>query len=215
MKTPSAELRTRLAAARRVGLFGGSFDPPHRGHLYLAQVALQARDLDHVLFIPAARPPHKPDRRLASAADRCAMLELLCASERNFSVWRGELDRSGPSYSIDTARELRAELQAAELFWILGSDNLQDLPSWREVEEFLRLVSPLVIYRRGEELDVDLLPGLSAGARERIRRGCLQVPPVDASSTQVRAELARGGDVGAWIPADIEEYIRSRGIYQP
>lgn len=197
-------------------MLGGSFDPPHAGHLHVARRAREAFGLDHVVLVPAARPPHKPGRLLAAPADRLALLDLLVGGEPWLSVWTGELAREGPSYSIDTVRELRRALgPGAELHWILGSDNLAGLPGWREAEELLRLVQPIVVARRGAPLDEALLAPLSPQARERVRRGFLPGEPFDASASELREDLRRGGEGDGALPASLREYIREKGIYPP
>ncbi len=212
----SAALDPALARVRRLGIFGGSFDPPHTGHLFAARRAQAAQALDHVLFVPAARPPHKPERVLAPAADRLALLRLLLQGEPGVSIWTGELERGGPSYSIDTLRALRRALgPEPELFWILGSDNLPGLAGWREAEALLAEVQPVIVYRRGEALDPAFLSRLSPGARERVRRGFLPGEPWDASASELRERLSRGELDDARLPPKLREYIRAKGIYAP
>ena len=213
-----AALCEAARAAAKLGILGGSFDPPHIGHLHAARAARERFGLDHVVFVPARIPPHKQDRRLASGADRLALLELLLAGEPWTSVSAIELDREGPSYSVDTARAFRAETEA-ELAWILGSDNLAGLPGWRAAGELLRLCRPIVIHREGDALDLDAV--LDDAARERLgpkvcarlREGLCAAPPVDASSSELRERLAAGRDPGPTLPASLREYIAANGIY--
>ncbi len=217
-----------LAGVRRLGLFGGSFDPVHVGHLHVARAAQRAFDLDHVLFVPAARPPHKPDRVLADGADRLAMLERVVRDEPRWSTTDLELRRAGPSYTVDTVRALGPELGLpgdAEVFLLIGGDNLDGLPEWREVEELLRLVRPVIVFRAGEGAD-GTGPGrraveelgrsgrLSAGAVAALLAGFLALPPVEVSSTSLRRRLAAGEDVGDELPDAVREYAVGRGIYR-
>lgn len=213
----SASLDAGALSARRLGVLGGSFDPPHAGHLHVARTAARAFELDHVVLVPAARPPHKPEVVLAPAQDRMAMLELLIEGEGDLSVWPGELERAGPSYSVDTARALLAlgSASQAELFWILGSDNLPGLARWREAEALLSLARPIVVYREGDALETseqDLAP-LSAQTVALVVAGLCQVPPHHASSSQLRRRLAAGEDPGPSLPPRLREYIEARGIY--
>jgi nicotinate-nucleotide adenylyltransferase len=214
------DARGRESGPRRVGIFGGSFDPVHAGHLHVARAAQAARGLEQVVFVPAARPPHKPERILASGADRVAMLELALAGEPASSRWSVadlELERSGPSYTIDTVRELPGRLglaPQAELYLLLGSDNLRDLPRWREADELLSRVHPIVLARSPlepilRELQRELAPELVA----KLRAGLLDLSPVEVSSSDVRGQLARGEDPGRALPAGVLEYIRRQGIY--
>ena len=207
-----------VGARRRLGLFGGSFDPPHLGHLHAARAALEALELEQVLFLPAARPPHKPGRTLAPGAQRVEMLELLLAGEARFAIDARELSREGPSYTIDTVREILAEQGGAErvrLFLILGTDNLGGLVEWCEVEALLALVEPVVVFREGDPtvLLAALEGELSEGAVRRLERGLLRLPPVAASSTELRGVLARGGDPGEGLSRAVLEYVRRHGLY--
>jgi len=202
----------------RVGLMGGSFDPVHAGHLYVARAAREHAGLQEVLFVPAARPPHKPDRVLTPGADRLALLEAALAGEEGMRLVDLELDREGPSYTIDTVRALEELLggpEAVELHLILGGDNLPGLGSWREVEELLERVTPLVVHRE-EDLEGALarvggeLPG---HLQEKLERGLIVVAPHPASSTILREQLARGEDPGELLPAGCMDLVKVRGLY--
>jgi nicotinate-nucleotide adenylyltransferase len=205
---------------RRLGLFGGSFDPVHLGHLHAARAAQEAFGLDRVVFVPAARPPHKPGRVLASGEDRMAMLERALAGQASWSVSDLELRRSGPSYTLDTVRDLAravGEPEEASLFMILGSDNLPGLPEWSRVEELLARVQPIVIFRTGVEVSqlTELESRLSAAALERLRAGFLELPPLDASSTEIRENVRSGLEPGVQLSPEVREYIREKGLYTP
>jgi nicotinate-nucleotide adenylyltransferase len=194
---------------------GGSFDPPHFGHLFAARQARAAFQLEHVLFVPAARPPHKPGRRLASAADRLAMLALLLADEPNCSLWDVELQRAGPSYTVDTLRELSRLAPAARLYLILGEDNLVDFPRWREAEEIVRLAQPIVVPRRGPPGPALELEPLSGRARAKLELGRLTGACFEASSSQLRAELAAEDLAsGELLPPALARYVREHGLYR-
>lgn len=203
----------------RVGIFGGSFDPPHVGHLHVARAARRSAGLETVLLMPASRPPHKPDRRLASGEDRAAMLELVCAELEAEApgvhrVDRRELEREGPSYTILSAREVLAELggpASVELFLILGSDNLEGLERWREVEALLELAQPIVVPREEHpEARLLALEGeLSPAALERLRAGLLSGAPIEVSSTALR-EGSAGSEC---VTAPVAQYIAEHGLY--
>lgn len=207
-----------FSAARRLGLFGGSFDPVHSGHLHVARSAQREFRLDRVVFVPAARPPHKPGRKLASQDDRAHMLALAIAPEPSWSMSTLEFERGGPSYTIDTVRELPRRLGLrgdVELFLTIGWDNLHGLEKWREARALLALVQPVVIWRG--EGDAGLLEHLrrELGTElfAKLERGLLRLPPAPQSSTEMRERLARGEDPGASLPPGVLEYIRARGIY--
>jgi nicotinate-nucleotide adenylyltransferase len=204
-------------ANERVGLFGGSFDPVHVGHLHAARVAAERFELARVLFVPAARPPHKPGRALAPGDARAALLRLALggANEPGWSVWEGELAREGPSFTIDTLDELLREgVRVTHL--VLGDDNVPGLPSWRRVNELLERVQPVVVPR--EELSREdleraaarLPPELAA----RLRAGWVDAPRVPISATELRALLERGEDPGPLVPPAVREYLLANGIYR-
>ena len=205
-----------MPAVHRLALFGGSFDPLHEGHLSVARRARGAFDLDRVVLVPAARPPHKAGVRLAPGADRLAMAELAAAEEPWLGTSGLELGRPGPSYTIDTVRALPAAVGAegAEVWFVIGSDNLPGLPGWRDVEALLALARPIVVWRGEGE------PGLPAEvevlgveARARLREGLLVVPPHPASATAIRAALARGERSPAHLPLAVADYVAGRGLY--
>lgn len=205
--------------APRLGVLGGSFDPVHAGHLGAARLARRAFELDHVVFVPAARPPHKPGCRLAAGEHRLAMLARALRGEPGTSSWDVELRREGPSFTVDTLRELvRRRGHPGGLHLIVGRDNLAGLPSWREVEEVLALAQPVVVQRGGDpaalERALARLEGrLSGAALARLQAGLVREAPPAVAATELRSRLARGEDPGADLPPGVWEYARSRGIY--
>lgn len=207
------------AFGARVGLYGGSFDPVHLGHVHVARQAQARWSLTQVVFVPAAQSPHKLGQCLAPAADRVRMLEIALADEPSWSVWTAELERAGPSYTVDTLRCAREQLrlpQGCELFLLLGSDNLRGLPRWREVERVLELAQPIVVQRDGADADASLeqLRGeLSPASFARLVRGQLRAPVCPAASTQVREQLSRGEAPLGQLPPGVWEYVRASGIY--
>jgi nicotinate-nucleotide adenylyltransferase len=217
VSAPSAKAPLAAAArrAQRLGVLGGSFDPPHLGHLHAARCARAAFALEHVVFVPAARPPHKPERVLAGGPERLAMLALLLEGEPDVSAWDVELARTGPSYTVDTLRELRALVPApARLYLVLGEDNLADFPRWREVEEILRLAQPIVVHRGAGRPTLPELAELSADARARLALGVLACPAFDASSSALRAELGALAGEDPRLPQRLARYLRERGLYR-
>jgi nicotinate-nucleotide adenylyltransferase len=210
------------AGRRRIGLFGGSFDPVHAGHLHAARAAQQAFGLDRVVFVPAARSPFKPGQAPVAARHRVAMLERAIAGEPGWSISALEIERGGASYTIDTVRALRAALGEpadAEIYLILGSDNLPGIAGWRDVEELLALVEPVVVYREGEveELLAEPRARLPRALADKLAAGLLRLPPVRASSSELRAELAAErapAGVAQRVPAAVLAYIREHGLYR-
>ncbi len=211
------ELDARARSSRRLGFLGGSFDPPHLGHLHLARVARWARGLDHVVFVPAGRPPHKAGRELAAVEKRIRALEVLLEHEPDVSIWTVEAERPGQSYTIDTLRTLGTLLaQKTRIYLLLGEDNLPGLPAWREVEAILALAEPVVVPRCptacGSERE-DAARGLSELARERLAQGRVGVEALDASSTEIRSRLERGEDPGGSLPRSLRDYLIAERLY--
>ena len=184
----------------RIGVFGGTFDPVHVGHLAIALAALESVPLDRVLFVPVRRSPLKDRDPLASTADRVAMLETAIASEPRFALSRAELEREGVSYTVDTLEELRSQ---GELFLILGSDALADLARWRAPDRIRELATILVAARPGApELDA------MHGART------FDAPRLDISSRELRARAARGMSLRYLVPDAVWEHIKRHGLYR-
>ncbi len=200
----------------RVGIFGGSFDPVHFGHLLLAESAREQCPLDAVRFLPAADPPHKQGQLQASAEDRAMMLELAIAGYEPFSVCRYEIDRGGVSYTVETLTRLRAVEPDAELFFLLGADMLHDLPHWRQAARICELSVPVAVRRAGVgEPDFGCLAEIASAERiGYFRRHQVEMPAVDLASTDLRRRVAQGRSIRYRTPRAVEEYIRSHGLYR-
>ena len=191
----------------RVGLFGGSFNPPHVGHLAVAEAARDEAALDHVLWMPAATPPHKRDDGLPAAEHRLAMTRLATAGHDAFAVSDLELRRAGVSYTVDTLRALRADHPDAEFLLLLGGDSLRQFHTWREPDAILDLAQPLVYPRSGSDLAaVD--PSL------RRRAILLDRPLLDLSSTDVRGLLRAGRSARYLVPDAVLAYADEHGLYR-
>lgn len=201
----------------RLGIFGGSFDPVHNGHLRLAEVCRAQAQLDEVWLMPAATQPHKPGGAQASADDRLRMLDLAVAGVPGLDVSRIEIARGGVSYTVDTLREIQAELPAAELFLLMGADTLRDLPHWREPAEICRLATPLVVHRGGEAPpSFDVLAPLVTEDRLAIIRALeVEMPAVDVSSTEIRDCVRRGISIEGMTPRAVVEFIADNRLYLP
>jgi len=208
-----------LALCSRIALFGGSFDPVHRGHLEVARRSAAEFHLDRVIFMPAATPPHKVGKQLAPGGARLAMLERAAAGEASWEVSDAELRRAGTSFTVETLRALSRELCTregkAELFMIIGSDNLPGLPAWREVEEVLTLAQPIIAWREGtpEGHLADLAGRLSEPLIGRLGDGFMRLPPLPESATEIRSRIAKGALVGGELPAGVLELIEQNGLY--
>jgi nicotinate-nucleotide adenylyltransferase len=199
----------------RLGLFGGSFDPVHYGHLLLAECCREECRLDQVHFLPAAAPPHK-QRALTAAQDRLAMLELAIAGHAAFSVSRYEIERGGVSYTVDTLRHYHAEYPGIELFLLMGADMLLDLPFWHEAPEVCRLAIPVVAARPGfDGPDYSCLTHLASSDHiDVFRRHQVTMPQIGISSTEIRRRVAAGLSIRYWTPRAVEKYIEEHGLYR-
>ena len=186
----------------RVGLFGGSFDPIHLGHLILAQAALEELDLDRLIFIPASISPFKS--HLApplSSANRLEMIRLAIEGEPQFSVDDRELYREGPSYTIDTVRSLMGDYPGVRFLYLIGADNVHDLSAWHESEELKNLIDFAVFIRSGEGSSQTI--GFPVVRRR-----------IDVSSTEIRERLAKGLSVRYLLPSPVYEYITTHRLYR-
>lgn len=192
---------------KRIGFLGGTFDPPHLGHLVLAGAAIQSLELDQVWFVPAGRPPHKPNHKLSPARQRLTMVRRAVRGIPEFRVVTVEIDRRGPSYTVSTLEALRSRLPRADLWLLLGSDMLRDLPNWRRPTRVIELAGIGVMVR----------PGYSARWPRGLRGGRLRqidAPKLEVSSTELRARVARGASIQFLVPEGVKAYIESQGLYR-
>jgi nicotinate-nucleotide adenylyltransferase len=188
----------------RIGLYGGSFDPVHLGHLLVAQAAREEVGLDRVFFIPAARSPFKPDRPMSPDAARLQMLRLALAGQTYCEVDAQELSRGGISYSIDTVRDHAKRFAGAELFYLIGADHVSQLLKWRDATELAAMVTFLVIPRPGEA---------PATAAPPFRARSLQGFPIGVSASQIRERVRRKLPVGLLVGPAVAESIRHNALY--
>lgn len=190
----------------RIGLFGGTFDPPHNAHLALARSALDALRLDRLLWIPAGQPWQKA-RRITPAAQREAMVALTITGEPRFALDRREIERQGPSYTLDTVREIGAEQPGAMLYLIIGQDQYAGLHSWHGWQELLGRVVLAVANRPGAALQVhaDVL---------RHPHRVVPLAMLDIAATDLRAKVARDEPLTGLVPAAVEAYIAHHQLYR-
>jgi nicotinate-nucleotide adenylyltransferase len=187
-----------------IGLFGGSFDPVHLGHLLVAQAACEELGLDRMFFIPAAQSPFKPDQQPTPGALRLRMLRLALVGKSAYEVDAQELERGGVSYTIDTVRDYARRFPEAELFYLIGADHVAKLPQWRAAAELARLVEFAVIPRPGEA-------AVEFPAPFRGRR--LTGVPLGVSSSEIRRRARGGWPLEPLVPAAVAEVIRNNGLY--
>lgn len=200
----------------RLGIFGGSFDPVHYGHLLLAETCREQCRLDQVWFMPAATPPHKQDHELTSAKQRTEMLRLAIGGYEPFVVSEWEIERGGVSYTVDTLAALHEQQPDAELFFLMGADSLRDLPSWRSPERICQLATPIVVRRHGSsEPDMAVLEKMVSPQRlADIRAAQVEMPVIELSSTDLRARVRDGRGIRFRTPRAVEEYIANARLYR-
>ncbi len=197
----------------RIGLLGGTFDPPHIGHLWLATLARDILGLERVLVIPAARPPHKLGVPMSSVDDRLALVRAAIADDPTLELSTVELERDGPSYTVDTVAALRETLPTAnEPVLIMAADALAGIDTWREPERLLAMVEWAVGPRPGTARpDGEALRARFGAAAERIH--LLDGPSLDVAATEIRARVASGRAIRYLVPRRVEEEITARGLY--
>ena len=200
----------------RLGIFGGSFDPVHYGHLLLAECCREQASLDRVRFIPAAVSPHKIGAEPVSAEDRVEMLKLAVGGHEFFEVSTSEIDRGGVSYTVDTMATLRAEDADRELFFLMGADSLFDFPSWKQPDEICRLCTPVVVSRPGSPApDFSVLKDIVKPERlAEIEKQAVQMPQIDISSTEIRERARDGRSFRFQTPRAVEKYIQTKELYK-
>jgi nicotinate-nucleotide adenylyltransferase len=201
----------------RVGLYGGSFDPIHFGHLIGARSIAEQLGMTRVILIPSPRPPHKRDQTLTDPLHRLEMTRRAVDGETLFEVSDVELHREGPSYTFDTVAEFRRCLGSApELFWIIGADTLPELPTWYRIAELTRAVRIVTLARSGWQPPEASFLEQSVGhqAAEQLLRDCLPTPAIDIRARDIRARVREGRSVRYLIPEAIESYIRGHSLYR-
>lgn len=200
----------------RLGVFGGSFNPVHLGHLILAEQCREQTGLDRVLFVPAARPPHKRDQEMAPFERRAEMLALALAGNAAFAVSDIEKDRPGPSYTADTLSDLQERHADAELLLVMGGDMVVDFPSWHQPQRIAELATLLIAGRPGWQLpdvaEMERELGLAEG--KHIRFVKVESPLIGISSTEIRRRVAEGRSIRYLVPRAVEVYIQDKKLYR-
>jgi nicotinate-nucleotide adenylyltransferase len=199
-----------MTRRQRVGVMGGTFDPIHHGHLVAASEVQAWFDLDEVVFVPTGTPWQKADRDVSAGEDRYLMTVIATASNPRFSVSRVDIDRHGPTYTIDTLRDLHATRPEAELFFITGADALAQILTWHDAEQVFSLAHFVGCTRPGTTIDDSTLAGLPAD-----RVTIIEIPALAISSTECRARAHKGEPVWYLVPDGVVQYIAKRRLYQP
>jgi len=197
--------------SRRIGVLGGTFDPPHYGHLAMAETARVQLALEKVLFVPAGQPPHKMDMVLSPARHRLAMVEAAIADNPAFAVSRADLDRPGPHYTVDLLRYLRQDYPRADLYFLMGADSLAELLTWRDPAGILEQAWLAVMPRTGYEPDMEALMAALPALRERLI--WLDIPFIEIAATDLRRRVRVGLPIRYLVPPAVEAYIRRERLY--
>ncbi|MHC4953737.1 MAG: nicotinate (nicotinamide) nucleotide adenylyltransferase [Planctomycetota bacterium] len=195
----------------RTGIYGGSFDPVHSGHIAAAVEVLHRRALDRVFLIPAASPPHKPGGCVAPFADRVAMARLAAAPEHGIDVLDIEGARDGPSYTVETLDALRALYPDDHFELLVGADMLADLPRWKDPDRIVKNAQVVAFARPGSDLGAAWAAFEAAFGPDRAV--LVEMPPISAASTAIRERLERGENVADLVPSAVAAYIRERHLY--
>lgn len=206
----------RKLLSMRLGVFGGSFNPVHYGHLLLAEFCREACGLELIWFIPAATAPHKEKQKHTTDTQRLEMLQLATAGNVHFEVSDMEIERGGVSYTVDTLQQIRDQRPDDELFFLMGGDSLDDFHLWREPARICELATPLVVDRHGAT-DVDVRkfePFVSDERLSEIRSHQVRFPVVEISSTDVRQRAGSARSLRYRLPRSVEKYIENAKLYR-
>lgn len=187
-----------------IGILGGTFDPPHNGHLALAKNAIKSLDLTKVLFVPSHIPPHKSHQKISSDSDRLKMLALAIADSKIYHISTIELERSGYSFTVDTLRQIKAEYPGDKILFLIGADNISEIESWRSPDEIFKLASVAAFTR----------PGFKITGKYANKIIYFDMEPLDLSSTDIRNLVRRGESISGLLPKSVAEYISASGLYR-
>ena len=201
---------------KNLGLFGGTFDPPHNGHLHIARAFADEIGLDAVVFLPAGEPYHKDGAQRTPAKDRLAMTEAAIAADTRFAVSDCDIVRSGATYTFDTVQIFRQQFPSSQLWWLMGSDSLMKLDTWKNWQKLVRQTHIAVAMRQGDNLN-KLPQSLHAWFGEALQNGSVKIlnaPLIDISSTEIRAQIRNGSLSDGILPPDVAQYIAEHGLYR-
>ena len=200
-------------AREQIGLFGGTFDPPHLGHLILASEAHSQLGLDRLLWILTPDPPHKQEQTISSVEHRVAMVKLAIADNPSFELSRVELDRPGPHYTLDTVEIIADQYPNADITPIIGGDSLRDLPTWHRPKELLYRCHWVGVMRRpGEETNLEALERQLPGIRSKVHY--VDAPLLEIASREIRRRVAEGLPYRYYLPHPVYEYVNKHHLYQ-
>ncbi len=201
----------------RIGLYGGSFDPIHFGHLIAARAIGEQLDLARIILIPSGQPPHKALGQVSDGTHRVAMTRLAVEGDPFFEVSDIEMHRAGPSYTLDTIASFREQLgDEATLFWIIGADSLPELPTWYRVADLVRAATIVTAVRPGWEPPETgvLAPAVGEAPAKALLSNCYPTPPIGISATDIRARIAAGRSARYLLPQPVVSYIDAHALYR-
>lgn len=198
---------------QRLGIFGGTFDPPHVGHLILAAEARDQLNLDCTIWVLTPDPPHKHGKEISSIHHRLAMVESAIGDDESFSLSRVDIDRPGPHYTVDTIQILKGKYPDRELIYLMGGDSLHDLPNWYKVDQFLDILDGIGVMRRpGDDVDLTQLVRLLPQLEEKLN--FVTAPLLEISADQIRRRARQNRSYRYYLLPIIYDYIRTHQIYQ-
>ncbi|MFT5524577.1 MAG: nicotinate-nucleotide adenylyltransferase [Pirellulaceae bacterium] len=200
----------------RLGLYGGTFDPIHYGHLLLAETCREQCKLDKVWFLPAAVPPHKQTRPISPVEDRVEMVKLALGGQASMEVSTIEIERGGVSYTVETLTQITALEPGVKLFFLMGADSLHDFHSWRQPERICELAIPVVVRRADSPtVDINVLKDIASPERlDEIRNFQVEMPVIELSSTEIRKRVRSGESIRYRTPRAVESFIETKQLYR-
>ncbi len=199
----------------KIGIMGGTFDPIHLGHLAMAESAREIFELDKILFMPSANPPHKVEQNITPAMHRVMMTFLATKSNENFEVSQAEILRGGISYTIDTMKDLHEKFgEETELFFIIGADSLKDLPTWHKSRELVKKCHFIAAGRPGTEINLSELENFFGEINFNRHIHRIETPGLEISSTDIRERVKAGRSIKYLVPELVEEYIFKEQLYK-
>jgi nicotinate-nucleotide adenylyltransferase len=197
----------------RIGIFGGTFDPPHVGHLILAAEARDQLALERVLWVVTPDPPHKTGRVISPLDIRLELVQAAIGSDKGFDISRVEIDRPGPHYTADTAKILAHQNPGADLFYLMGGDSLHDLPTWMRPQQLLQCLAGIGVMRRPQDfVDLPLLERVLPGVIAKVH--FITAPLLEISSTNIRQRVAQGRHYYYFLPQPVSELVERKGLYR-
>ena len=200
----------------RIGIYGGSFNPVHVGHLIIARELRERLNLAEVFFLPSRNPPHKETRKLAEPQHRAEMVRLAIQGEQGFELDDFDLSRPGPCYTIDTVAHFRGRFPTSELCLLIGADSLMELPTWHRAAELIAQCTVITAARSGQPpLDLTNLERAFGKVQSaRLLAGVVETPVIDISSTMIRERMAKGLSIRYLVPETVRTYIEANGLYR-